>query len=130
MFESISGFVMDNILLTGSGAFAAIFILTKILPNKKLGIIFYKFGKTLSMLGRGKLGVGFYRGLRHWIEDTIRVVVNSWINGLGHFENKEKIEKDGGKVVGLKWDKDKKEPLLFKEGEVVSKKDIYLDFTI
>ncbi len=126
--DTIINFFSENILMTGAGAFAVVFILAKILPNKKIAITVYNIGMGLSSLGRGKLGVKFWRGLRHWGEDTLQVAANNIINGAAHYENEEKLEKAGKKIKGIKWDKENRQAVFFIEGDKVDKNDILKTF--
>lgn len=126
--DTIINFFSEHLLMTGIGGVAIVFILAKIFPNKKIAITVYNIGMGLSSLGRGKLGVKFWRGLRHWGEDTLQVATNNIINGAAHYENKEKLESGGKKVKGIRWDYRSKQAVLFIEGDKVDKDDILKTF--
>ncbi len=123
--------IMNNLLLTGSGAVAIIFIVTKIIPNKKLAFILFGAGKKVTDLGRFKLGIGFWRTIRLWIQDTLMVVVVNLCGGLGYYDMLEDFKKKGKsmtppkKVIGLKWNNESKKIVPYFTGDGVKKENIY-----
>ena len=123
--------IMNNLLLTGSGAVAIIFIVTKIIPNKKLAFILFGAGMKVTDLGRLKLGIGFWRTIRLWIQDTLMVVVVNLCGGLGYYDMLEDFKKKGKsmtppkKVIGLKWNNESKKIVPYFTGDGVKKENIY-----
>ena len=123
MIDAISGWVGQHLILTGVGGTVAIFLLTKFLPNRWLAWSFYRIGWVITLIGIKKVGIKFWRRVRHWLEDTLRVVVNNLINGLAHVERLEVLSKKGV-VRGIRWDKKRKESRLFLASEDVNETDV------
>ncbi len=123
--------IMGNLLLTGSGAVGIIFIVTKIIPNKKLAFFLFGAGKRVTDLGRFKLGIGFWRTIRLWIQDTLMVVVVNLCGGLGYYDLIEDFNKKGKamtppkRVAGLKWNDESKKVVPFFAGDGIKEENIY-----
>jgi len=123
--------IMNNLLLTGSGAVAVIFIVSKLLPNRKLAEICFGVCKKITDFGRFKLGVGFWRTIRIWVQDTLMVSVVNGCNGLGYYDLIEDFRKKGAalkpvqRVAGLKWNKESNKIIPYLEGEKVKEENIY-----
>jgi len=123
--------ILDNLLLTGSGAVGIIFIITKLIPNRKLAFIVFGLNKKITDFGRFKFGAAFWRTIRIWIQDTLMVIVVNGCNGLGYYDLIADFEKKGAemkppkKVAGLKWNDESKKIIPYFEGDKVKEEDIY-----
>lgn len=123
--------ITNNLLLTGSGASAIIFILIKIVHNRTIAFFLFGKFKTITDMGRFKFGIKFWRTVRIWVEDTVIVVINSIFGGLGYYDLIEAFKKKGAemtppkRIEGLKWNPESKKVIPFFEGEKVANEDIY-----
>ena len=128
--------ILNNLLLTGAGASAIIFIIIKIIPNKKLAFILFGAGKKLTDLGRFKCGVSFWRTIRVWIQDTLIVIVVNACGGLGYYDLITEFEEKGQAMTppktvgGLKWNDESKKIIPYFKGDDVKKENIYKEFEV
>jgi len=127
-------FILNNLLLTSAGATAVIFVIVKIIPNKKLAFSLFGLGRKVTDFGRFKLGISFWRAIRKWIVDTLMVSIVNLCGGLGYYDLIEEFDEKGSKmkpprdVAGLKWNDESKKIIPYFEGDKVKDEDIYKKF--
>ena len=80
--DLITGWMFNNLVLTGAGAVAIVFIIARMLPNEKLEAIGYKLGHALSLWGRLKLGKNFWEKIEDFIENTASAFFRGFAKGL------------------------------------------------
>ncbi len=121
--------ILDNLLLTGAGAGAFIFVIAKIIPNRKLAFMCFGACKKVTDFGRFKLGKSFWRTIRLFIQDTLMVTVVNGCGGLGYYDLIEDFSKKG-LVAGLKWNPESKKIVPYLKGDKVKDEDIYQKFDV
>ena len=73
--------IFTHIVFSGVGLSFFLLILSRLIPNDKLGKASANIGRILSKTGRSKFGKKFWEGLENYIENSISVIFTSLKEG-------------------------------------------------
>lgn len=79
--------ILNNLLLTASGAGAVIFIIAKLIPNDKLKQWGFAVGFGITSAGRKAVGKGFWEKIEKFIISIGGVFLKGVVDGLSSDDN-------------------------------------------